>query len=298
MARYSFDLPLGAGGAYWAGGFNQGRLLVAAPAEVSETKLVWSWNFGGKIETFTVTGTGFVVQQSGNLIVDVTAGHLTGISDKLVDTTGVVFDVSMTRLNSDAAHFFDLVQAADWTGLFGYMMRGNDQIIGSRNADVLEGGSGKDQIFGSGGNDNLIGGFGDDRLSGGYGADTLVGGVGTDTLIGGVGHDVLTGSGGHDQFLFNTAVNAANSDVITDFTPGTDHIALSSKVFAGLGALGQLDASHFADGLPTTAEQVIVYDRASGWVSYDPDGSGAAAAIALVQVHTGLDVTASDFLVL
>lgn len=298
MAKYVFDFPLGGSGAYWADGYDLTGLLDVAPVSISSTKIVWSVSGGGITDTFTMTGTGFVVQKSGNLIVDVTAGHLNSISERVVDSHGGVFTATATQLNSDMNTFFAMVKSEHWDYLLSYVTRGSDQMIGTRNGDVLAGGGGKDVLLGYGGNDTLIGNYGDDRISGGYGADSLDGGVGTDILIGGVGHDVLTGGGGRDQFVFNAAIKAVDSDVITDFTRGQDHIALSSTVISGLGAAGVLDASHFSSGAATTADQVIVYDRATGWVSYDSDGSGVAAAMALVQVKVGLDLHATDFLVL
>lgn len=298
MAKYIFDNPPGGSGAYLADGFDLGNLLAFVPVSISTTKIVWSETNGIITDTFTLTGSGFVVQKSGDLIVDVTAGQLWGMSEQVVDNAGRVYSATATQLNSDIGTFFDIIASGDWANLLSYLTRGSDQIIGTRNGDVLAGGGGKDLLFGNGGNDTLIGNYGDDRLSGGYGADSLDGGVGTDSLFGSVGHDVLTGGSGRDQFVFNTAVRAADSDRITDFTRGQDQIALSAKVIGGLGAAGVLDASHFASGAATTADQVVLYDRTSGWVSYDSDGSGAAAAIALVQVKAGLDLQATDFLVL
>ncbi|MFK7821698.1 MAG: calcium-binding protein [Planctomycetaceae bacterium] len=70
---------------------------------------------------------------------------------------------------------------------------GNDAIDGSPVAEILNGGTGDDTIDGSGGNDTLIGGEGADVLKGGGGADSLVGGIGNDTLQGGKGNDTLEG---------------------------------------------------------------------------------------------------------
>lgn len=298
MAKFVFDLPRDSGGAYWADGFDLGGLLGFVPASISATKIVWSVSNGTITDTLSLSGSGIVVQKSGDLIVDVTSGSLSGMTEQIVDTSGRVISVTFTNLNSDMSTFFTYVREARWDYLLSYLTRGSDQMLGSRAGDVLAGGGGKDALFGNGGNDILLGNYGDDRLSGGYGQDSLDGGVGTDTLFGGVGHDVLTGGSGRDQFVFNMAVRAEDSDVITDFTRGQDHIALSSKVIGGLGAAGVLDASHFVAGGATRADQVILYDANSGWVSYDSDGNGAAAAIALVQIKVGLDLHATDFLVL
>ena len=63
-------------------------------------------------------------------------------------------------------------------------------------------------MFGDEGNDHLIGGTGADQLTGGVGDDTLTGGVGADT------------------FIFNTAAEGVEYDMITDFHSGVDVVQL------------------------------------------------------------------------
>jgi len=103
----------------------------------------------------------------------------------------------------------------------------------------------------------LTTGAGIDTLTGGVGADTLIAGAGADTITGGVGVDTLTGGAGVDTF--NYATNAAGAvvsslaapDVITDFTSGTDKLALSQTVTAFLGNysnVSQAQAAAAADG--------------------------------------------------
>ena len=84
---------------------------------------------------------------------------------------------------------------------------GNDQLTGTKKADVIVGFSGNDRIFGlegkdivcaNGGADFVKGRAGDDLLRGGGGNDTLGGGPGDDTLRGGTGRDVCRGGPGAD----------------------------------------------------------------------------------------------------
>jgi len=82
-------------------------------------------------------------------------------------------------------------------------------INGTNAADSLTGTSANNTIYGFGGNDNL---------SGMGGNDTLNGGVGNDTLTGGSGADMFVLAGGN------------GTDVITDFTDGSDRLGL----FGGL----------------------------------------------------------------
>jgi Ca2+-binding RTX toxin-like protein len=79
-------------------------------------------------------------------------------------------------------------------------------------------------------------------LTGNAAANLLNGGTGTDTLNGAGGDDVLTGGAGADTFLFG---RGAGSDLISDFTPGTDHIRLSGL---GFGSFAQVLEAAVEDG--------------------------------------------------
>ena len=57
-------------------------------------------------------------------------------------------------------------------------------------------------------------------------ADHIVGSDGKDYIMGGVQDDILTGGLGADKFIYSTKLNNGK-DTITDFTVGTDKIALS-----------------------------------------------------------------------
>jgi len=50
---------------------------------------------------------------------------------------------------------------------------GDDAILGSPKADLIDGGSGDDRLNGRGGNDEVVGGLGPDRLLGGSGRDRI-----------------------------------------------------------------------------------------------------------------------------
>jgi hypothetical protein len=91
---------------------------------------------------------------------------------------------------------------------------GNDNLLGTGEADV---------IFGLEGNDLISGSSGDDSLFGFTGNDTLYGNEGNDTLFGNQNSDLLIGWGGED-WLFG----GKEGDIIEDGT-GED------KVFGNLG---------------------------------------------------------------
>lgn len=89
---------------------------------------------------------------------------------------------------------------------------GNDAVVGSQFADILEGGAGNDYLNGGAGNDDIAGGAGNDRILGGAGDNTLRGGTGDDTFY----------------------VRSANDIVIEQDGEGED--AVSARVSFTLGA--------------------------------------------------------------
>jgi Ca2+-binding RTX toxin-like protein len=135
-------------------------------------------------------------------------------------------------------------------------------------------------------------------LSGNNFANELYGNAGANVLNGGGGADYLMGFGGADTFAFTTTLGNGNVDMIADFTSGTDRIALDDAVFAGLG-LGALPAGAFVAGTAAgDADDRIIYDSATGNLFFDPDGSGAGAAIQFAHVAPGTAIVASDFQVI
>ncbi|HEX9328416.1 MAG TPA: Ig-like domain-containing protein, partial [Reyranella sp.] len=134
-------------------------------------------------------------------------------------------------------------------------------------------------------------------LLGSNGADTLTGTDGADLIAGGPGSDRLTGNGGADTFAFTVAPNGT-VDRITDFTSGTDKLAFARSAFSAL-APGELSTAAFVQAAAAlTSEQRIIYNQATGLVSYDADGSGGGAAIAVAQLDAGQVLKAQDIKVL
>jgi len=137
------------------------------------------------------------------------------------------------------------------------------------------------------------------NLTGNEFAQQIVGNNGGNKIDGKDGNDVLTGGGGKDSFLFTTTPNAStNADTIKDFKPIDDTIALSHLSFAGL-AIGNLAAGAFALGTSAAqADDRIIYDKASGWLYFDQDGSSSVyAPIHFATVTAGVNLTAADFII-
>jgi serralysin len=155
----------------------------------------------------------------------------------------------------------------------------NDKIILGAGADTANGGAGIDVLFGM------------------NGADILRGNEGADSLYGGLGADILVGGAGADTFMFNTALGAGEVDRIYDFEVPADTILLNNAIFRSL-ADGGLAAGAFVTGTRALqADDRIIYNKTTGDIAYDADGSGAGAAVLFAKVNAGLALTSADFII-
>ncbi|MBT9100003.1 hypothetical protein KFZ76_20080 [Methylovulum psychrotolerans] len=225
-----------------------------------------------------------------------------------------------------------LTGSAAANALFG--MNGNDTLNGGDGNDTLNGGADNDTLDGGAGIDmalyssatlgvsvnlalttaqntlgagtdtllnieNLTGSAYNDVLLGSTANNTLLGGAGNDLLAGGLGNDTLTGGAGQDTFAFNSTLGAANIDTITDFSVADDTIRLSKGIFTTLTS-GVLAAEAFkiiGNGGVADSTDHLLYNTATGSLSYDADGSGAGAAVQIAILGTGLAMTNADFMV-
>jgi Ca2+-binding RTX toxin-like protein len=90
----------------------------------------------------------------------------------------------------------------------------------------------------------------------------------------------------------------ANVDTITDFTPVDDTIVLDRSFFAGAGPAGYLTAARFFVGAGAhDATDRVIYDRSTGNLYYDADGTGAAAKKLVAHLPDHLSLTHIDFVV-
>ena len=151
------------------------------------------------------------------------------------------------------------------------------------------------------GNTDLTGNAQGNVITGGTGNDTLDGAEGNDTLYGGAGNDTLTGGQGADSFVLNTALNKlTNVDTITDFVSEDDTIVLENAVFKKLAATGTLNAAYLVVGTRALdTNDYLIYDDTSGKLYYDADGSGRGAAVQIALVGTAEhpELSAGDFVV-
>ena len=152
---------------------------------------------------------------------------------------------------------------------------------------------------------NAVSGAGNglaNALTGNTRANILSGLAGNDRLAGGAGVDTLTGGLNHDTFVFNTALNGlANRDIVRDFSHADDTFQLENAIFTklGAGAMHMLNPASFRAGTKALdANDYIVYNRATGTLAYDSDGSGSHGAIALAVLINKPVLAANDFVVI
>ena len=156
---------------------------------------------------------------------------------------------------------------------------------------------------GGGGRDTIIGNHRSNVLKGNGGDDTLQGGVGNDKLFGGGGDDRLKGGSGNDGFWFNAPLNdSGNVDRITDFAVADDTIRLDNDVFDAFATANvalSAGAFHGAPGATEAhdANDRIVYDRNTGNLYYDPDGTEVAEVTLFATLTGAPSITAADFFI-
>jgi Ca2+-binding RTX toxin-like protein len=213
-------------------------------------------------------------------------------------------EVLLTLSSSSAVGTGDyyLFLAPTYTASANFIAGGmyNDQLSGTSASDEIQSSWGNDIASGGGGNDFVFGFDGKDKLSGGAGSDFLNGGAGADTLYGGTGVDTLIGGAGADSFRFDQRPSSGGVDVIVDFSHRTDKIAFDNADFTKVGPNGSLNSAAFYSGTKAhDASDRIIYDKASGNLYYDADGTGHTLKV-LVAILDGSpdNVSAGDFVVL
>jgi hypothetical protein len=121
------------------------------------------------------------------------------------------------------------------------------------------------------------------------------------------GNTTLFGKAGNDAFLFTsdlgtpTTDRKVNLDTINDFDVYDDRLWLDNAIFTKLGAGSMTDptplkASMFKAGAAEDRNDFILYNKSTGIVSYDADGSGRAyRPVEFAKVEAGTPLTYDDF---
>jgi hypothetical protein len=140
---------------------------------------------------------------------------------------------------------------------------------------------------------------GNDWLFGSTGNDALSGGKGSDYLISKGGNDILTGGANGDGFVFDAKPSAANKDTIVDYDVTMDWIEIKNEVGYTSLTEGYLKPSQFVLGTKAKdSNDFIIYDRNTGTLSYDPDGSGSKAAIEIAKFLNKTALAYNDFVII
>lgn len=260
-------------------------LELSGAAGTDLVKASVSFSLGGTyVENLTLTGTGNL-DATGNSLDNVLRGNaganlLDGKAGADTMIGGSGSDIYIVDTIGD-----DVVEASGGTG--------TDLVKASVSFSL--GGSYVEKL--------VLTGTGNLDATGNSLANVIKGNAGANHLDGGLGSDTLTGLAGKDTFVFATKLGTTNIDHITDFSAADDTIRLSKSVFAALSA-GGLTASAFKDlgvtGAKVDASDRILYDRDTGALSYDADGSGTAAKairFAVIDNHDATTLTHLDFLV-
>jgi Ca2+-binding RTX toxin-like protein len=147
-------------------------------------------------------------------------------------------------------------------------------------------------IIGSYLDDDLRGNSAANRLDGGYGDDVLQGRGGNDILTGGSGDDWLTGGSGKDKFVFDFGSRGGDGDVITDFTRGTDKLAISGYSF---GMSKTVNLVTGADPAARDTKPVFLFETDNGRLWYDADGKGDADKELIATLQGVTKLSTGDF---
>jgi len=132
---------------------------------------------------------------------------------------------------------------------------------------------------------------------GGADRDVLTGAQGNDILVGGSGRDTLTGGAGADRFAFSRPNEGI--DIITDFVVADDRIDISATGFGGgLTARAAIKPGQFTYGKAAgDANDRFIYDRGSGALYFDVDGTGGAKQVQIAALTTKPLITNADIFV-
>ncbi|WP_349601323.1 beta strand repeat-containing protein [Azospirillum argentinense] len=201
--------------------------------------------------------------------------HQTGGRDVTVGRDG-------SSLTLDPGQFDDLGEGESETLTFAYGITDGTASTAQTLTVVVQGRNEAPEM--------VEGTSGSDTLAGTSGADVLYGYDGDDTLVGSSGDDTLIGGSGADAFRFVSSTDGV--DAITDFKLGEDRIEVVGTAFGGLPS-GDLGSGFFALNTPADADDLFVFNTVTRVLSYDPDGSGAGAAIPIVTLNVGI-LSASD----
>jgi len=142
-------------------------------------------------------------------------------------------------------------------------------------------------------------------LTGNTLSNRIYGNSSNNKINGGYGNDILKGGSGKDTFIFKDKLSKSyNLDRITDFNVTDDTIHLDNSVFTKLGSGSvsspkKLSSSCFVIGSAAKDQNdYVIYNKSTGYLYYDADGSGSGKAVEIAKLSTNLSLTYNDFYVI
>ena len=112
-----------------------------------------------------------------------------------------------------------------------------------------------------------------------------------------MGIDKLTGGNGKDSFVF--AKLSERSDRIVDFNVAQgDQIVVNANNFGGGLSAGTLKSEQLWAGGTLGADDRFLYNRNTGTLSFDADGSGNGKAVQFAQLSGKVNLTSQSIFVL
>jgi Ca2+-binding RTX toxin-like protein len=223
---------------------------------------------------------------------------LVSFDDGALGKKGIEIDLGKAGVQNFGAWGKDTILNVE--GVYGTV--NDDTITGNdKHDEVLIGGGGTDIVKGLGGNDTLYAQIGP---GGSYteaiGNDTLDGGAGNDIINCSDGADLMIGGAGKDTFVFQRLPQTFfgdDVDRIKDFTTKQDKIEIAHQAIDQFDA-GKVTADHFVLGTEAKdGDDWLIYDKTTGNLYYDADGSGTGQDQVLVTtlMNKG-DLSNTDFL--
>ncbi len=274
----------------------------------SSTRNAKTWVYDPATDSLDVVA-GHDVARFGDVTIPATLPFTTNEeASGIVDVTDLLGDADTQAFLIDVQAHYDISNDPRYTdGIAGTpseaeararaeLVEGG-QLLVMYVDEVTNGRGGDDAVNGSYAAELLKGKAGDDVVRGGSGADTLKGGDGGDVIQGGAGADLLKGGDGADVFLYASV--AEGGDVIKGYVVGVDGIEVSAAGFGGGLTAGALDASRFVDG--AAADQAFgqfLFDAAERQLWWDADGTGAGAAVLIVDFAGKPALTEADITVI
>jgi hypothetical protein len=252
----------------------------------------------GDVDNFNLTNTGHIFGASTGVFVSVASPGAT--HGPMIENSGVIGSPSVG------------IYVTTIPGVKTTIVNKSGGTIKGDAAGIVNSASGNMSVENHGKiKGSIIGGVVTDKIvnDGTIKGETILG-PGNDTfknagghagrVHGGDGNDTLIAGPHKDQFVFDAALNSVtNVDRVKHFDPGTDKLLLSKAIFAALSGLGTLTSAEFHKGSGAhDLDDRIIYDKHTGALYYDPDGNVGVPEVQFAKLDKGLNLHASDFVVI